>query len=60
MGTVGAGFSMSLDGCIAGPGDDGGRLFEWMFSGDTDITLSTQAGTQLVKACHQHLIYRRS
>lgn len=41
MGTVGAGFSMSLDGFIAGPNDDVQRLFAWMFSGDTDVKLST-------------------
>lgn len=41
MGSVGAGFSMSLDGFIAGPGDDVGRLFSWMFSGNTDLKLST-------------------
>ncbi len=40
MGSVGAGFSMSLDGFIAGPGDDVGRLFQWMFSGDTDVTVT--------------------
>jgi dihydrofolate reductase len=41
MGTVGAGFSMSLDGFIAGPNDDVQRLFAWMFSGDKDIKVST-------------------
>jgi len=41
MGTVGAGFSTSLDGFIAGPNDDYGRVFAWMSSGDTDVTLST-------------------
>lgn len=40
MGTVGAGFSMSLDGFIAEPNDDTQRLFAWMFSGDTDVKLS--------------------
>lgn len=40
MGTVGAGFSMSLDGFIAGPNDDVQRLFAWMFAGDTDVQLS--------------------
>src|SRR5690242_16506350 len=35
MGKVGTGFSMSLDGCVAGPGDDVGRLFKWYFIGDT-------------------------
>lgn len=41
MATVGAGFSMSLDGLIAGPGHDVQRLFAWMFSGDTDVKVST-------------------
>jgi dihydrofolate reductase len=40
MGTVGAGFSMSVDGFIAGPNDDVQRLFAWMFSGDTDVKLT--------------------
>jgi dihydrofolate reductase len=37
MGTMGAGFSMSLDGFIAGPGHDVQRLFQWMFMGDKDV-----------------------
>lgn len=41
MGTVGAGFSMSLDGYIAGPGDDVQHVFAWMFKGDQDLSLST-------------------
>jgi len=41
MGKVAAGFSMSLDGFIAGPNDDVQRLFAWMFSGDTDLKVST-------------------
>jgi dihydrofolate reductase len=39
MGTVGVGFSMSLDGFIAGPGDDEERLFAWYFSGETDVNV---------------------
>ncbi len=39
MGKVGAGFSMSVDGFISGPNDDEGRLFAWMFAGDTDVKL---------------------
>lgn len=35
MGKVGTGFSMSLDGFVAGPGDDVARLFKWYFTGDT-------------------------
>lgn len=40
MGTVSAGFSISLDGFIAGPHDEVDRVFQWMFSGDTDMTVS--------------------
>lgn len=41
MSSVGAGFSMSLDGYIAGPNDDVERLFSWMFSGQTAMPIST-------------------
>ena len=41
MGTVNAGFSMSLDGFIAGPNDDVSRLFAWMSRGDTDLDVSS-------------------
>jgi dihydrofolate reductase len=37
MGKVILGISMSLDGFVAGPGDDVQHLFKWYFSGDTDI-----------------------
>lgn len=37
MSTIGAGFSMSLDGFIAAPGGDVQRLFQWMFMGDKDV-----------------------
>jgi dihydrofolate reductase len=40
MGKVVAGFSMSLDGFVAGPNDDVQRVFAWMFSGDTDLKVS--------------------
>ena len=40
MGTIAAGFSMSLDGFIAGPNDDVQRLFAWMFLGDQELKLS--------------------
>lgn len=47
MGIVGTGFSMSLDGFIAGPnvsreqplGERGMRLFQWYGSGDTEYTM---------------------
>jgi dihydrofolate reductase len=41
MGTIAAGFSMSLDGFIAGPGDDVQRLFAWMALGNTDVNVSS-------------------
>jgi dihydrofolate reductase len=37
MGIVSAGFTMSLDGFIAGPNDDVGLLFKWYFGGDVSI-----------------------
>jgi dihydrofolate reductase len=37
MGRVGVGFSMSLDGFIAGPGDDVQEVFKWYGSGDTEF-----------------------
>jgi dihydrofolate reductase len=40
MGNIGTGFSMSLDGFIAGPNDDVQRVFAWMFQGDTDVKVS--------------------
>jgi dihydrofolate reductase len=39
MGKVTAQFTMSLDGFIAGPNDDVGRLFGWYRGGDTDFPL---------------------
>jgi dihydrofolate reductase len=41
MGTVGAGFSMSLDGFIAGPNDDESQVFAWMFKGEQDLKMTT-------------------
>lgn len=62
MGTVSAGFSMSLDGFIAGPNDDVQRLFAWYFSGDaehevssgdTDFKVSSDAAEMLEEASQQ-------
>ena len=39
MAKVVSSFTMSLDGFIAGPGDDVGRLFKWYTSGDTPFPL---------------------
>ncbi len=45
MGKVISGFTMSLDGFIAEPNDDVGRLFKWYGSGDTPFPLP---GTDMV------------
>lgn len=45
MGTTTVGITMSLDGFIAGVNDDISELFEWYYSGDTDVPLR---GTDLV------------
>lgn len=39
MGKVITQFTMSLDGCIAGPNDDIGPLFGWYMSGDTPFPI---------------------
>ncbi len=41
MGRVGAGFSMSLDGFIAGPNDDVHRLFQWYSLGDANVEITS-------------------
>jgi dihydrofolate reductase len=41
MGKVGTGFSMSLDGFVAGPNDDESQVFAWMSMGSTDVIMST-------------------
>ncbi|HYP39944.1 MAG TPA: dihydrofolate reductase family protein [Chloroflexia bacterium] len=45
MGKIISGFTMSLDGFIAEPNDDVGRLFKWYYSGDTPFPLP---GTDMV------------
>lgn len=45
MGKVITGFTMSLDGYIAGPGDDIQQLFQWYRSGDTAFPVP---GTDMV------------
>ena len=54
MGTVAAGFSMSLDGFIAGPDDDTGRVFAWMFSGDTDLRVTIGEEDMDLKMSSEH------
>ena len=51
MGKVITGISMSLDGFIAGPGDDVQHLFTWYFSSDTDIPV--QGGRMVLKVSPQ-------
>ena len=41
MGKVTTGFSMSLDGFVAGPHDEVDRVFKWYFTGNTDAEVST-------------------
>jgi dihydrofolate reductase len=59
MGKVVFNMTVSLDGFVAGPndspenglGDGGGPLFDWYFSGDTEVSLSE--GTPLLKLSKQ-------
>jgi len=48
-GKVTTGFSMSLDGFVAGPNEDVQHLFAWMTSGDTDYTLTIGKKEQKLK-----------
>ena len=48
-GKVTTGFSMSLDGFIAGPNEDFQQLFAWMTSGDTEYTLTIGKKEQQLK-----------
>ena len=48
-GKVTTGFSMSLDGFVAGPNEDFQQLFAWMTSGDTDYTLTIGKKEQKLK-----------
>ena len=47
MGKVTTGFSMSLDGFIAGPNDEVDRVFKWYFSGDA--TQEVSSGNEVFK-----------
>jgi dihydrofolate reductase len=59
MGNVVFNMTMSLDGFVAGPndgpgnglGDNGEQLFDWYFTGDTEIKLSE--GTPVLKVAKQ-------
>jgi hypothetical protein len=60
MGRVSTGFSMSLDGFVAGPQDDVSRLFQWMMSGDIEITVSKVMGISNSRSHRRVLIcFRR-
>ncbi len=48
-GKVTTGFSMSLDGFIAGPNEDFQYLFAWMMGGDTDYALTIGKQEQKLK-----------
>ena len=48
-GKVTTGFSMSLDGFIAGPNEDFQYLFAWMGSGDTDYAITIGDQEQKLK-----------
>jgi dihydrofolate reductase len=45
---------MSLDGFIAGPDDDTGRVFAWMFSGDTDLRVTIGEEDMDLKMSSEH------
>src|SRR5512137_255258 len=57
MGKVTSGFSMSLDGFVAGPHDEVDRVFKWYFSGNADQEVSsgdevfkmTREGAELIQ-----------
>ncbi len=51
MGKVTTGFSMSLDGFIAGPHDEVDRVFKWYFSGDA--THEVSIGNQVFKMAEE-------
>lgn len=56
MGKVTTGFSTSLDGFIAGPGDDVQHLFAWYGMGDTELPFPSGTFTAKVSAASaEHL-----
>ncbi len=56
MGKVITGFTMSLDGFIAGPNDDIRRLFTWFSSGDTPFPVpGTDMVFQISRASADHI-----
>ena len=65
MGKVTFNITVSLDGFVAGPndnpnnglGDGGERLFDWYFSGDTEIPISD--GNMVLKVSSQSAVHLR-
>jgi len=55
IGKVTAGFSMSLDGFIAGPNEDFQQLFAWMSSGDTNYTITIGNEEQKLKISEESI-----
>ena len=61
MGNVGTGFSMSLDGFVAGPNDEFEQLFAWYGAGDTEYTMPdgsmkvrvSAASAEVLQVLHQ-------
>jgi dihydrofolate reductase len=49
MGKITAGFSMSLDGYVAGPNEDVSQVFKWMMTGNTDVTVPRGEGWMELK-----------
>lgn len=54
-GKVTTGFSMSLDGFVAGPNEDFRQLFAWMTGGDTDYTLTIGKEEQKLKISEESI-----
>ena len=49
MGKITTGFSMSLDGYVAGPNEDVSQVFKWMMTGNTDVTVPRGEGEMELK-----------
>jgi dihydrofolate reductase len=59
MGTIGAGFSTSVDGFITGPGGDMQHLFAWLFGGDTKLVVPMGDQTMTLMLSEESLeVYR--
>ena len=49
MGKITTGFSMSLDGYVAGPNEDVSQVFKWMITGNTDVAVPMGEGEMKLK-----------